>query len=93
MVGRVQREDVGPRADEEEAHDAEEQVDGSDGRVDALGGTRVGETRDEERGTDQEVRDVVERVDLEDAEEQTALRGDETDTAVVTAKPSRPTRR
>ena len=47
----------------------------------ALGGADVRQAADEQRRTDQEVRDVVQRVDHEDAEQQATIGGDEVDAA------------
>lgn len=79
MVRCVQREDVRAGSHQEEPCDAEQQVGRADDHVDGLGRTHTAEACDEERAADEEVRDVVQRVHREDAEQQSALGRDEAD--------------
>ena len=81
VVGGVQREHVQCGVHQEEADDAEEEVDRSDGRVDRLRRRRGRQAGDEERSADLQVGDVVQRIDLEDPEEQAALGREELDAA------------
>lgn len=86
VVGHVEREEVEARArvgGEEEAHDAEGEVGDADDAVDGPCRTNAGDPGDQQGCADEEMRDVVQWVDLEDAENEPALRCDESDAARV----------
>src|SRR5262245_61285138 len=74
VVQRVQREDVRVGPGDERTGDADDQVDGADEGGDDADGLAAGEVRDDQRGADPQVHHVVQRVDLEQAEQLGALR-------------------
>ncbi len=80
MVGGVQREDVERGAHEEEPDDAEQQIGRADDDVDGLRRAARDEPAGQKRPADQQVGDVVQRVDLEDPEQQSAVGRHERDT-------------
>ena len=75
VVGAVERQDVRAAAEEEQADDADQQVDRADGRVRGLGGRRPC-GGDEQQGADEQVDDVVQRVDVEDDQRLAVGRGE-----------------
>jgi len=73
VVGPVERDDVQRAvAGDEQTEYAQRQVHGADQRVRQPGGPHAGDGRGDHGGAHREVDDVVQRVDLEQAEELTA---------------------
>src|SRR5215212_6487463 len=68
VVGHVEREDVGVLALDEETGDPEDHVYGPDDRRHRANGRGAGVEGGDQRDADGQVHEVVQRIDLEDAE-------------------------
>ena len=78
VVGTVQGDDVQRRIQQEQPHDANQEVDGADGGVHGACAVNPAESGEEQCGADGQVDHVVQRVHLED-DQVRAFRGDESD--------------
>jgi hypothetical protein len=79
VVSGVDSKDVERGTNDEESDDSQNKVDGTNGGVERTSGRNAREARDEKSGTNKEVCNVVEDVDLKQSEQQASAGVDESD--------------